>query len=80
MSSDKSGKIFTILTMLNERDMNMLLVSLQILMIIEKCAGEMFFYSDFELTDWGQQFRPANPAELLATLSTPSLLECSQGQ
>lgn len=80
MSSDISGTISAILTILNATDMSMLLVFLPILMTIGKCAGEIFFYSDFELSDWDQKFRPANPAELLATLSTPSPLECSQGQ
>ena len=65
---------------LYERGMKMLLQLLPLLMIMDKCTGNIFFYSDFELSDWGRQFQPANPVELLATLSTSSLIECSQGE
>ena len=58
----------------------MLLVLLPILMIMRKCAGDIFFYSDFELSDLGSQFQPANPVELLTNLTTSSLVECSQGE
>jgi hypothetical protein len=58
----------------------MLLVLLPILMIMGKCAGDLFFHSDFELSDLGQQFQPVNPIELLTNLTASSFIECSQGE
>jgi hypothetical protein len=80
MSSERCGKILGILTIFDARDMKILFALLPILMTVEKCASNIFFHSDFELSDWGQQFQPANPVELLATLPTSSLAACSQGE
>jgi hypothetical protein len=81
MASGIRKIIIAILTILNEGDRKMLVVLfLMTRTIIVKGAGEMFLDSYFNVSDSGKQFQPANTVELLATITTTSLLKCCQGE
>lgn len=59
--------------------MTITLLLLLLLFQLEKySASDLYLQSDIEFSDWGKQFQPINSIELLGTLSTSTVLECSR--
>ncbi len=57
-----------------------ILLLLLLLQLGEYDANELFLQSDIELSDWGQQFQPAHPIELLDSFSTSAVLDCAASE